>query len=113
MMAKYADVITSIKNAKKDIKNDLISMFKEYNKTEIECVEFDSSPIIFSGMEDECMTLDSVVYNEKQNEIWFEGSGSYNYGTFAADSLDFELLFEVFSWICAYKDELFAEEDEE
>lgn len=113
MIKKYEDVIASIKNAKKDIKNDLISMFKEYNKTEIECVEFDSSPIIFSGTDDDCMTLDRVVYDEKRNEVWFEGSGSYNDGTFDVESLDFEILFEVFSWVYFYKEDLFAGEDEE
>ena len=112
-MKKYDDVIASIKNAKKDIKNDLINMFKKYNITEIDCTEQDDCPIVFNGMGDDCMTLDRVVYYPQYNRVVFEGSGSYTNEYFELNNLDFEILLDVFSWICSYEKELFAGEDEE
>lgn len=106
------DLIKEINNTRNEINNNIISMLNKHNTTEIECYECDDCPIVISGTEDDCMTLDCVVLS-KNNTIILGCSGSWNNQHISILELDIEVLIEVYEWLIANEDILFYDEEEE
>lgn len=111
MNGKFDKVISEIKNARNDIKADIIELLNKHNTTEIDCTEQDDCPIVFSGMGDDCMTLDKVVYYPQLNRVVFEGSGSCDNDYFELSNLDFEILIEIYDWLIFNEEFLFDDEE--
>lgn len=111
MNGKFDKIICDIKNARNDIKADIIKLFEKYNTTEIDCTEHNDCPIVFSGMGDDCMILDRVVYYPQLNRVVFEGSGSYSNEYFELNNIDFEILVEIYDWLIYNEQFLFENEE--
>jgi hypothetical protein len=105
------DLIKEIKNARNEINDNIISMLNRHNTTEIDCYEYDDCPIVISGTNDDCMTLDRVELSNN-NTIILGCSGSWNNDYISIRELDIELLIEVYEWLIANEDILFYEEEE-
>lgn len=106
------DLIKEIKNTRTEIKNNIISMMRKYNVEEIECTESDDCPIVFSGMGDECMTLDRVELTNNDNVIlWC--SGSWNDDYFSTEEVDIENLIVIYMWLVDNEEFLLSTDDEE
>lgn len=106
------DLIKEIKNARNEINDNIISMLNRHNTTEIYCYEYDDCPIVISGTNDDCMTLDSVELSNN-NTIILGCSGSWNNDYISIRELDIELLIEVYEWLIANEDILFCDDEEE
>ena len=106
------DLIKEIENTRNEINNNIISMLNKHNTTEIECYESDDCPIVISGTEDNCMTLDRVELS-KNNTIILWCSGSWNNDYVSIQELDVEVLIEIYEWLIANEEFLFSTDDEE
>lgn len=104
------DLIKEIKNTRNEINDKIISMLDKHNTTEIECYECDDCPIVVSGTDDNCMTLDRVELSN-DNTIIFGCSGSWDNDYFSVQELDIELLIEIYEWLIENEDILFYEEE--
>ena len=108
----WKDLIREINDTRTEIKNNIISMMRKYNVEEIECTECDDCPIVFSGIGDECMTLDRITLYPNENLI-FECSGSWNNGNVTVKEIDIEILIEVYTWLIANEEFLLSTDVEE
>lgn len=105
------DFVKNIHEMRKAIHENLIALMDNHKAREIDCFDFDDTPIIFNGLGDDCMTLDSieVVTTPSLKCIHFNCSGSYSNDFVTPNSMDIELLIEVYEWIMANEVELFED----
>ena len=106
------DLIKEIENTRNEINDNIISMLNKHNTNEIICYECDDCPIVISGAEDDCMTLDKVELS-KYNTIILGCSGSWNNDYISIKELNIELLIEIYEWLIANEEILFYDEEEE
>lgn len=102
--------MNEVKQMRKAMHKNLISLMKENNTKRLFCGELCDCPIIYDGLtDDEILTLDCINLRgvEGAEYIVFEGSGSFNNGYVTPNSIDIELLVEVYEWVLANKKELF------
>lgn len=107
--------LNEINQMRKAIHENLIALMEKHNAREVDCYEHDDCPIIFNGMDDDCMTLDSIEVITTSNVkcIHFNCSDSYNDDYTTPNSMDIELLINTYEWIMANEEFLFNQDNEE
>lgn len=107
--------LSEIAKMRDAIHDNLVQLMEKYNAIEVDCYEHDDCPIIFSGMDDECMTLDRINYNNINGNkvITFDCSSSWNNNEINVDQMDIEWLIATHDWIFANEEFLFNQDNEE
>ena len=100
--------IDTMRNA---IHENLIQLMENYNKDIVNCYESDDCPIVISGVEDDCMTLDSInLHNVNDKKfIVFDCSGSWNNTSVCISQIDIEILIDIHDWVFENEVELFED----
>lgn len=90
--------IDTMRNA---IHENLIQLMESYNKDVVDCYESDDCPIVISGVEDDCMTLDSINLHNVNGKkfIVFDCSGSWNNTSVCISQIDIEILIDIHDWV--------------
>lgn len=109
------DFVKNIHEMRKALHENLIVLMEKHNLTEVDCYEHNDCPIVISGADDDCMTLDRINYHNINGNkvITFGCSGSWNNDEVNVAQMDIELLIEVYEWIMANEEELFNQDNEE
>ena len=109
------EFVKNIHEMRKALHENLIVLMDNHKAREIDCFDFDDTPIIFNGLGDDCMTLDRINYHNINGNkvITFGCSGSWNNDEINVAQMDIELLIEVYEWIMANEDILFNQYNEE
>ena len=100
--------IDTMRNA---IHENLILLMEKYNKDVVDCYESGDCPIVISGVEDDCMTLDSINLHNVNGEkfIVFDCSGSWNNTSVCISQIDIEILIDIHDWVFDNEVELFED----
>lgn len=104
------DAINTLKeqivNVRDNIESTLINILKQNNITEVDCCEFNSTPIISNNMD--MITLNNIeLCNVGHEYILFSGSDEYGIYYISLKSMDIECLIEVYEWVLENQEELF------
>lgn len=99
--------ITSIKEMRKIMIENLIDIMKQYGVNEVYCW-LDDTPLINCDITGDVATLDCIEV--AGDDIIFCGSNEYNNGTINAKHIDIEYLVEIHNWVMDYEDELFKQD---
>lgn len=107
--------LSEIAKMRDAIHDNLIQLMEKYNATEVECYECDDCPIVFSGMDDDCMTLDRIIYHNINGNkvVTFDCSGSWNNTSVCVSQMDIEMLIATHDWIFANEEYLFNQDNDE
>ena len=110
------DFVKNIHEMRKAIRKNLISLMEHYGVEEVDCYEFDDYPIVINGTNDDgTFTLDRITLPEINGTkyIRFECSSSCANDYVTPNSMDIELLIEVYQWVLANEEDLFNQDYEE
>lgn len=92
---------------------NLVTLMMNYGVDEVNCVELGDCPIIINGTDDYgTFTLDRITLYEINGTkyIRFECSSACTNDYVIPNSMDIELLIEVYQWVLANEEELFNQE---
>jgi hypothetical protein len=104
----FKNEIDIMRNA---IHENLIQLMENYNKDVVDCYECEGCPIVISGVEDDCMTLDSINLHNVNGKkfIVFDCSGSWNNSSVCISQIDIEILIDIHEWVFNNEVELFED----
>lgn len=106
--------ISKIKEMRNAMHTNLVALMMNYGVDEVDCTEFDDCPIVFSAFGDECMTLDRITLYEIEGTKYaqLDCSGSYENDTIDVNTLDIDILINVYEWVLDNEEELFSTDEE-
>ena len=107
---------SKIKEMRNAIHDNLVTLMLNYGVDEVDCYEFNDCPIVINGTDDySTFTLDRITLYEINGTkyIRFDCSSSCTNDYVTPNSMDIELLIEVYQWVLANEEELFNQEEEE
>jgi hypothetical protein len=106
--------MSKVKEVRNAIHDNLVTLMMNYGVDEVDCIEFGDCPIVINGTDDDgTFTLDRITLLEINGTkyIRFECSSAYTNDYITPNSMDIELLIEVYQWVMANEQELFNVED--
>ena len=108
------DFVKNIHEMRQAIHENLIALMENHKSREVDCFNFNERPIVFNGLYDDCMTLNSieVVTTPSLKCIHFNCSDTFIDDYTTPNSMDIELLFEVYKWVMANEEELFKQDND-
>lgn len=101
-----------IKDMRKAINENLISLLEEHNVKSIDCYLIGDTPIIVDcSIDSETFTLDTIVLHKNSNGTYieFESSNSYTNDYSYIDDIGIEQLIDIYDWVKANEEELFED----